>query len=206
MRGKNDLQTAVNAGLSGVNAAASYSPINHAYVGGSAHFYPNQFGHVSGGPHIGYYINSADSTFQFNTMLAYTLGYAHYANPFTGQDVSGKAKYQALHFQMLFAHRVGKRRNTFWGIVVYADPVRLNYSGMRYHYNSPDTLASEILNTGISFYFQHQLRAAPAFRIAWQFGYQAALSNVGNSGDVTNPIILRLGLIYQFRPCFKRKS
>lgn len=204
MQGKNDLHTVVNAGFSGINAAASYAPINHLYVGGSLHLYPNHFGHVSGGPHIGYYYNNSDSTFQFNTMFAYTWGDTHYSNPITGQDVSGKAKYQAMHFQMLIAHRGGKRGNNFWGLIVFADPVRLEYAGMRYHYNSPDTLSSEILNVGISYYFQHRLRAAPAFRITWQFGYQAAMSNVGNPDDVTNPVILRLGLIYQFRPGFRR--
>lgn len=203
--GQNSLNVNCNAGYAGVNTAISYSPINHLYAGGVVHYFQSRQSsgkHLSGGPHAGYYFNSADSNFHFNFQVGYVWGESNDAYSITEQEVSGTATYSSFHTQVFVAHKIGKRKNTFFGPALHLNVVKLQYREMSYNYFNPDSLSPNIAVTGASIFFQHRL--GKSFRFCWQLGFQVATSETRNSDGITLPAILRFGLTYQFHPRFRK--
>lgn len=193
--GRNDLHVQVNGGFTGGNLTATYSPVNHLYVGGGAHIFDHSS--VTGGPIAGYYYNSTDSTFHFNVAAGAIFGTVDLN---TG-SLRGNGALTGYHFQMLISQRIGRKHKRNFGCGFYLQTVDLNYSHMQYRYNGPDSLSDHTRFAGVFILGQRKL-FVPQLKFCYVLGWQLSMTDEGDPAEwyLYDPWVLRIGISYRFHP------
>lgn len=204
--GKNDFAAAATFGAGGMNGYVSYAPTKYFFIGGNVHAQAFGGNAISGGPHVGLFYNSADSS--FNCSLTGGTIWGESSARFI--RVSGTASYHPYFVQLLVCEKVGKKKlGRFGGGIFLDNSVDLNYRGMYYpSSNGPDSLAEVFNAAGIVLFHHRQFARVPALRISTQIALQGIFPDKGSPEPwiVYQPFIFRVGLTYQFHPSFGVES